>query len=650
MLTENRIDQILPYLMKISTPLNALILCFALIIGSLGDVLAQADPLIFNNGAFIYIRGNGITGDSAVVWVDGGVTNNDSLLVNKGKLIVMGDFINNGECGRNTTSPVNLYNGGLFEVHGDWENNGVFNAGESLVKFMTTDTIQGDSVTRFHNVDLVGDIRRIQENVNAEIGENGILKLNVGEWATDFDTLWIFNTATGAVQRNADFDTSGFVSSLSNGNLARAVAQDASYRFPVGSSIDISPNQKKRYRPVSIKPQTNDADWFHVRFVNRDASIDVLPISNIDSTICYVNPWWYHRINQTGGAVPSADISLYADPNDPDFPDEDYNTIANWSTASVLWENMGNTASSLLGGLDQVVRYDWDDFQSFEDDAYIMAFNVPDEPPVDGDNAMCASIEETYTVPDNGSDYEFIVTGGTVISETDYSVTVVWDNDSLNPVFGNVQVIETVPNNINGGCASLTRNYTVEVWPLPVANFSVVTDPTLPGGIFIHDILEMADSSLLTSEWHWDFGDGVTSTDSLPFHSYYETGTYDIELIVRSGLECVDTMVISVDVVEGLIVPNVFTPNNDGWNDVFDVRTSAVGNFNLEIFNRWGNRVYENASPLISWDGTTQAGVEAPAGTYFYVITKAEMESGNAINNELDNFNFKETGWLQLLR
>jgi gliding motility-associated-like protein len=227
---------------------------------------------------------------------------------------------------------------------------------------------------------------------------------------------------------------------------------------------------------------------------------------------------------------------------------------------------------------------------------------------------------------------------------------VIWDNDSLEAVFGTVQVTETIANNINGGCASLVRNHVVEVWPLPVADFTVVPDPTLPGGVFIHDILEMADSSLLTSEWNWDFGDGTTSNDSLPFHSYYETGNYDITLIVRSGLECLDTLIVPVEVVEGLIVPNVFTPNNDGWNDVFDVRTSAVGSFNLEIFNRWGNRIYENASPLISWDGTTQAGLEAPAGTYYYVITKAEMESGNAINNELDNFNFKETGWLQLLR
>ena len=634
--------------MKISTPLNGLFLSLALVTGFVGQVLAQAepDPLIFNNGAMFYI--NGGVNDSAVVWVDGGVTNNDSIMVNLGKFIIHGDFINNGQAGGDGSFPLQIPgNDGRFELYGDWENNGTYFAGEGKVEFMTTDSIQGDSVSRFHDATLVGDIRRIQEGVNAEIDETGKLKLGIGEWATDFDTLFVFNNATGAILRNANCDTCAFVSSLQNGNLARAVVQNASYLFPVGSALNISPNQFKRYRPATIKPATTDADWFHVRFVNRNATINSLPVSDVDTTICYVNPWWYHRINQTGGAVPNADIALYSNPSELD---EDYNTIANWSVANALWENMGNTASAPIGGLQQVVRYAWDDYQTYPEDAYVLGFNVPSEPSVDGDTALCASVPSVYTVPDNGSTYDFVVTGGTVVNQTNTSVTVIWANDSLAAIFGTVEVIETVPNNINGGCASLLRTHVVEVWPLPVANFTVVTDPTLPGGIFIHDILEMADSSLLTSEWYWDFGDGTTSTDSLPFHSYYETGTYGIQLIVRSGLECLDTLVIPVNVVEGLIVPNVFTPNNDGWNDVFDVRTSAVGPFKLEIYNRWGNVVFENSSPLISWDGTTSAGVEASSGTYFYVISKAEMQSGNAINNELDNFNFKETGWLQLIR
>ncbi|MGB1317130.1 MAG: gliding motility-associated C-terminal domain-containing protein, partial [Flavobacteriales bacterium] len=627
--------------MKFQTPLASTFLSIAFILGAFSQAFAQADPLIFNNGAMFYING-GAT-DSAVVWVDGGVTNNDSIMVNKGKFIIHGDFVNNGQSGGFDVAPLDIEpNDGLFEIYGDWENNGIYNAGEGKVKFMETGWVRGSEVTRFHDLQLVGPIVRsifdtIGPNmtgptVDVEIGENGTLDLDSGEFATNFNVLWVLNSATGAIQRETNCDPCGFVSSKNNGSLARVTNQDVGYSFPVGSSINAptDPDNFERYRPVTIKPLTSDTDTFNVRFVNQSATTFGLPVTLTDTTICYVNPWWYHKINQGNGGVPNADIALYANPAEGD---EDYNTIANWSSTASIWENMGNSSSAILGGLDQVVRYEWDDFLTVPEDAYAMAFNVPSEPEVSGDDAMCASVEETYTVPQNGSDYDFVVTGGTITNQTDYSVTVIWDNNQADPVTGTVQVIETVPNGINGGCASLTRAYAVEVYPLPVANFSVVTDPTLPGGIFIHDILEMADSSLLTSEWHWDFGDGTTSTDSLPFHAYYETGTYDITLIVRSGLECLDTLIIPIDVVEGLIVPNVFTPNNDGWNDVFDVRTSDVGPFNLEIYNRWGNVVFSNQSPLISWDGTTQAGVEAPAGTYFYTITKAEMNSGNAINN-----------------
>ena len=631
-----------------STPIKGIFLALLAIIGTTGAALAQAepDPLLFNNGAMFYI--NGDANDSAIVYVDGGVTNNDSIMVNLGKFIIKGDFINNGQSGGFDVFPLNIEpNDGLFEIYGDWENNGIYNAGQGKVKFMTTDSIQGTVATRFHDVDLIGDIRRIQDGVNAEIGVNGTLKLNIGEWATDFDTLWVFNPSTGAIQRDAGCDTCGYVSSLQDGNLARVVNQATVYNFPVGSGLDISPNQFERYRPVTIEPTTAAVDTFHVRFVNRNATINSLPILNTDTTICYVNPWWYHRINKRSGSVATADIGLYANFWEGD---ENYNTIANWSVANNEWENMGNTAAATFPNFYQVVRYDWDDYQIYPEDAYIMGFNVPSEPPVEGDTALCASVASTYTVPENGSDYDFQVTGGTIVDQTDYSVTIIWDNDSLAAVFGNLSITETVPNNINGGCTGLTRNYSVEVWPLPVANFSITTDTTLPGGIFVYDILGMVDSSLLTSEWNWDFGDGTTSSDSMPFHTYDEIGTYDITLIVRSGLECLDTLVIPVDVVEGLIVPNVFTPNNDGWNDVFDVRTSAVGPFKIEIYNRWGNVVFETVSPQISWDGTTAAGVEASAGTYFYVISKAEMTTGNPINNELDNFNYKETGWLQLIR
>jgi gliding motility-associated-like protein len=631
-------------------------LSFALVAGFSTTAFAQNTPLLVNNGAMFYINGN--VGDSAIVYVDGTVENNDSLMVNLGKFIIKGDFINNAESGGTNAFPTFIEaNDGLFEVHGDWENNGIYRAGEGKVRFPTDGTILGDSVTTFHDLELVGAITRgiyvdplntDTTTIDVIIDETGTLNLDSGEFATNANMLWVLNPSTGAIIRE-DCGTCGFVSSLYNGSLARVVNQNSNYLFPTGSSIDAptDPNNFKRYRPVLLTPSTSDQDTLTVRFVNRTPNVDSLDVSLVDDSICFVNPWWYHRINQLGNVVPTTGIAI----NSNTFEgDEIYNEMANWSAANSRWEGMPNTSHGIVNFLPQVVAADHDDYQVLPEDAYILAVSVPDAPNVEGDTALCASVPQTYSVPENGSEYDFVVTGGTVIDEDDYSVTVVWENDSLGAVFGTVEVIETVPNGVNGGCASWIRTQPIEIWPLPVANFTVGTDTTLPGGIFVYDILAMQDSSLLTSEWAWDFGDGTTSTDSMPFHTYHDVGDYTIQLIVTSGLECMDTLEVDVSVVEGLIVPNVFTPNNDGWNDVFDVRTSNVGPFKIEIYNRWGNVVFETTSPQISWDGSTAAGTAAAAGTYFYVISRADLNSGNAINNELDNFNYQETGWVQLIR
>lgn len=630
---------------------------FALVLGLSTTVFAQTTPLLVNNGAMFYVNGN--VGDSAIVYVDGTVENNDSMIVNLGKFIIKGDFINNAESGGTNAFPTFIEaNDGLFEIYGDWENNGIYRAGEGKVRFPASGLIEGTEVTRFHDVELVGDIvRSIRDSIDpftsgptidVEIDETGTLDLDEGEFATNYNTLWVFNPSTGAIIRE-DCDTCGFVSSLDNGTLARVVNQNANYIFPTGSSIDAptDPNNFKRYRPVLLTPSTSDQDTLTVRFVNQNATNFGLPIAQVDDSICFVNPWWYHRINQLGGDVPTVGITIRSNVFEND---EIYTEMANWSATTTQWEGMPNTSHGVVNFLPQVVAADYDDYQTLPEDAYILAVSVPDAPEVEGDTALCASVPQTYTVSQNGSDYDFVVTGGTIVSEDDYSVTVIWENDSLGAVFGTVEVIETVPNGVNGGCASWIRSQPIEIWPLPVANFTVGTDTTLPGGVFVYDILAMQDSSLLTSEWAWDFGDGTTSSDSMPFHTYNDIGDYTIQLIVTSGLECMDTLEVDVSVVEGLIVPNVFTPNNDGWNDVFDVRTSNVGPFKIEIYNRWGNVVFETTSPQISWDGTTAAGVAASPGTYYYVISKADLNSGGAINNELDNFNFQETGWVQLLR
>ncbi len=74
-------------------------------------------------------------------------------------------------------------------------------------------------------------------------------------------------------------------------------------------------------------------------------------------------------------------------------------------------------------------------------------------------------------------------------------------------------------------------------------------------------------------------------------------------------------------------MPNIFTPNNDGINDVFRPTYSGVKSANGFIYNRWGQIIYQWFGLKGYWDGVTlPAGVEVPSGTYFYVVKGITLE------------------------
>jgi gliding motility-associated-like protein len=124
----------------------------------------------------------------------------------------------------------------------------------------------------------------------------------------------------------------------------------------------------------------------------------------------------------------------------------------------------------------------------------------------------------------------------------------------------------------------------------------------------------------------WSFGNGVAQTTTLNAGTsalYNTPGTYTVLLTATKGA-CIDTAykVITVDIPSKIEIPNVFTPNGDGNNDVFFLRSSNLTEVSAIIFDRWGNKVYELTSTTgnIAWDGKNQEGKECAAGTFFYII------------------------------
>jgi gliding motility-associated-like protein len=171
-------------------------------------------------------------------------------------------------------------------------------------------------------------------------------------------------------------------------------------------------------------------------------------------------------------------------------------------------------------------------------------------------------------------------------------------------------------------------------------SYSVTESPVTTKADFKPDVREgeaplevgfNAGESLNASEYHWYFDykpgelnipDTPDDNSSNPVHTYYIPGEYYVTLRTVAGL-CDDVFSDPEPVKvypSELEVPNVFTPNGDGYNDVFLVRAVSLREYHAVIFNRYGKKVHESRDPAIGWDGKSDSGTFTP-GVYFYVIT-----------------------------
>lgn len=157
------------------------------------------------------------------------------------------------------------------------------------------------------------------------------------------------------------------------------------------------------------------------------------------------------------------------------------------------------------------------------------------------------------------------------------------------------------------------------------ANFGIILDTI---NICDKEIQFIDSSAGFVNTYTWDFGDGQTSNEQDPVHTYSESGKYDIILTIQSDGEICQssaTDTFTHTALEMIDVPNVFSPNDDGINDFFDIiiredQRECVEVVKSKIFNRWGNMIYDNDLPPEGWDGKFENGDDAPAEVYTYIL------------------------------
>ncbi len=134
-------------------------------------------------------------------------------------------------------------------------------------------------------------------------------------------------------------------------------------------------------------------------------------------------------------------------------------------------------------------------------------------------------------------------------------------------------------------------------------------------------VVDFTNASSGANVYSWIVGNSVNSNQVNMQYNFTQNGTYTVSLIATHGA-CSDTSmkVIVVDVASTIVIPNIFSPNQDGINDHFAITNTGLSTLNCTIFNRWGQLVYTIDSPHGVWDGRMNNGNDASDGTYYYFV------------------------------
>jgi gliding motility-associated-like protein len=136
------------------------------------------------------------------------------------------------------------------------------------------------------------------------------------------------------------------------------------------------------------------------------------------------------------------------------------------------------------------------------------------------------------------------------------------------------------------------------------------------------------ESSILFTPlaYNWEIDGDNEGNSRVAWHLFDTTGVYNSQVIVSDTIGCADTATLQLNINRRIVVPNVFSPNNDGQNDDFVIQGNNLYFLNLQVFTRSGLLIYKTKAKTIRWDGKMLSGDEVPAGIYYYVV---EAEDSN---------------------
>ena len=159
----------------------------------------------------------------------------------------------------------------------------------------------------------------------------------------------------------------------------------------------------------------------------------------------------------------------------------------------------------------------------------------------------------------------------------------------------------------------------VEVFSNPVADFNASTYSTTE----LNSKINFYNNSNGENSYLWDFDNGVISSEINATIDFSDIRTYDVLLQVISVDGCEDEMIKTINITPKftLFTPNSFTPNGDGNNDVFLAEGNGVDSFEMQVFDRWGGKVFESSDIEYGWNGLDDSNNIVGIGKYMFHIS-----------------------------
>ena len=235
-------------------------------------------------------------------------------------------------------------------------------------------------------------------------------------------------------------------------------------------------------------------------------------------------------------------------------------------------------------------------------------------------------------------------------TSTDQQIVFKWLTDSINyqgaeqffllPDSGMYKFRIEAHSGLTGCNRTLTKPGLVWVHPKPEAQFEV----DYPVATIEHADLNFTNKTENVNKFAWSFGDGVNSDLENPQHTFTSIGKFNTELRVESEFGCRDTSSMEIEILPfNVFSPNAFRPASDiAENREFMPVGVGVDpeHFLLQIFNRWGELIFESKNPEHKWDGTSKNNSDAPSGNY---IWKADF-------NDIQGYSHSMKGQVLLIR